>query len=143
MDDWFTTIARKGTDDNFVPPENWSNPIKTSSINAFAEWDTKRNQDRNQFFWPTVGPMSTQQQKNDDIKDDDSVLNDVIPAPEGVESTKPVNTLGAMPERQYPAQALQNNPGVHFGFEDNPYGCVSLKDAMVADHEANYLAALP
>eukprot|EP00957_Ditylum_brightwellii_P187527 14281147-Ditylum_brightwellii.AAC.1 len=114
MDDWFTMIAREGTNDDFVSPENWSNLIKTSSNNALAEWDTKvnghypdlttkwlsdieinqRNQDRNWFFWPAVGPISAQQQEHDDDEDDDSVLNDVLPAPEGVESTEPVNTPG-------------------------------------------------
>eukprot|EP00957_Ditylum_brightwellii_P066964 5083167-Ditylum_brightwellii.AAC.1 len=64
--------------------------------------------------------MPTQQLEHDDGKDDDSVLNDVLPAPDGVESTEPVNAPG-----------------------DNPYRSISLKDAMVADHEANYLAALP
>eukprot|EP00957_Ditylum_brightwellii_P045325 3435951-Ditylum_brightwellii.AAC.1 len=123
MDGWFTTIAREGTDGNFMPPENWSNLIKTSLINALAEWDTKvdghyldlatkllldveinqRNQDGNLFFQPTVELMSTQQQKHDDDNDDDSDLNDVLPAPEGVESTEPVNIPGDMPERQYPA----------------------------------------
>eukprot|EP00957_Ditylum_brightwellii_P201493 15325924-Ditylum_brightwellii.AAC.1 len=64
--------------------------------------------------------MSIQQQEHDDDKDDDSVLNDVLPAPEGSESTEPMNTPG-----------------------DNPYRSVSLKDDIVADHGANYLAALP
>eukprot|EP00957_Ditylum_brightwellii_P076437 5809484-Ditylum_brightwellii.AAC.1 len=149
MDDWFTTIARDGNDDNFVPPENWSNLIKTSLIDVLAEWATEVD-----GHYPVlatkwlsdveiIGPMPTQQQEHDDNKDDDSVLNDVLPAPEGVESIEPVNIPGVMPERQYPAQALQNNHVVCLGLEDNPYGSVSLKDVMVADHDANYLADLP
>ena len=123
MDDWFTKIAREGTYNNVVPPENWSDLLKTSLINALAEWDTKvnghyldlatkwltdveinqSNLDRNQCFWSTIGSMPTQQEEHDDEGDEDSALNDVLPAPEGAESTEPVTTPGGMPEMQYPA----------------------------------------
>eukprot|EP00957_Ditylum_brightwellii_P086501 6581734-Ditylum_brightwellii.AAC.1 len=71
MDDWFTMIAREGTDDNFVLPENWSN-LSDVEIN-------QRNQDRNWVVCPTIGPMLTQQQEYDEEEDDDSALNGVLP----------------------------------------------------------------
>eukprot|EP00957_Ditylum_brightwellii_P194795 14838121-Ditylum_brightwellii.AAC.1 len=39
MDDWFTTIARVDTDEDFLAPDNWSDLFVTSRINSLTDWD--------------------------------------------------------------------------------------------------------
>jgi hypothetical protein len=39
MDDWFTTIARVDTDEDFLALDNWSDLFVTSRINSLTDWD--------------------------------------------------------------------------------------------------------
>eukprot|EP00957_Ditylum_brightwellii_P206829 15350181-Ditylum_brightwellii.AAC.1 len=39
MDDWFNTIARMYSDDDFVPPENWEDLLWLSCFNSLLDWD--------------------------------------------------------------------------------------------------------
>eukprot|EP00957_Ditylum_brightwellii_P103159 7862095-Ditylum_brightwellii.AAC.1 len=39
MDDWFSTIARAGDDEDFVPPDNWKDFFQLSRINLLIDWD--------------------------------------------------------------------------------------------------------
>eukprot|EP00957_Ditylum_brightwellii_P150111 11431737-Ditylum_brightwellii.AAC.1 len=39
MDDWFTTIVRIDTDNDFVAPENWENLFKFNRLNLLVDWD--------------------------------------------------------------------------------------------------------
>eukprot|EP00957_Ditylum_brightwellii_P033617 2549015-Ditylum_brightwellii.AAC.1 len=39
MDDWFTTIARMGTDEDFTPPDGWKDLFKFNRINLLIDWD--------------------------------------------------------------------------------------------------------
>eukprot|EP00957_Ditylum_brightwellii_P051672 3918250-Ditylum_brightwellii.AAC.1 len=39
MDNWFTTIARVDTDEDFLALDNWSDLFTTSRINSLTDWD--------------------------------------------------------------------------------------------------------
>eukprot|EP00957_Ditylum_brightwellii_P055651 4216533-Ditylum_brightwellii.AAC.1 len=39
MDDWFTTIARIDTNNNFVAPKNWEDLFKFDRLNLLVDWN--------------------------------------------------------------------------------------------------------
>ena len=39
MDDWFTTIAKSGADEDFTPPDNWDDSIQYDRLNCLSDWD--------------------------------------------------------------------------------------------------------
>eukprot|EP00957_Ditylum_brightwellii_P038988 2947030-Ditylum_brightwellii.AAC.2 len=105
MNNWFTTITKVGTDDNFVPPDNWAESIHTSSLNSLDDWTPEvddhlpdladkwlpdieiahRNTEQHWYYCPTAGPLPRHepQLELDHANNENIVAKEKMPVSEG------------------------------------------------------------
>jgi hypothetical protein len=126
MDDWFTTIARMGTDDDFTPPDGWEDLFKFNRINSLIDWDpvVDGNLPDLAIEWLSEGEVQARERKRrlvgrafdtppridpkpPDIDNTGDEIPQMMPVPEGDNSSQSSEDNETETERRYPIRSTR------------------------------------